>query len=296
VDGSGWLQFAAWAFTTGRGGAAQTHSTIFGYGINLFHGAGQAARALSDVKLKTRPFRVAHLPALYYRSSDVNETLVFVFFAYKAVEVEAYYEYAGVAPAGVARRLGKYFSRQRSHLAARVRALNRTVHATATSTATLRPEATDTPTPAPTATVTETPPPAPSSTATATAAPTSTPLPATATPSATLTPLPTATATATPIVLMVSATIEPGDHSPGKEALLDSQVTSNNQPVPGATIQAVFFFPGGAQSCQSRSDANGDASCGVSVPAVPKGSRVEVDVHAFAPGAQAMTQTFFNVD
>jgi hypothetical protein len=293
VDGSGWLQFASWGFKTGRGGAAQTHNTIFGYGINLFHGAGQAARALSDVKLKTRPFKVARLPALFYRSSDVNETLVFVFFAYKAVEVEVYYEYNGVAPAGIASQLRRFFGRQRSHLAARARTLSRTLRATTTPTATPLPTSTNTPEPASTATATETP----AAAATDTPQPTSTSPPAaTATSTATSTPLPTPALTATPLALMITASIENGTHSPGKPAVMDAQVTSNSQPISGVSVEAIFFFPSGGESCQTTSDANGTASCSVSIPNAPHGWRVEVDVHAFVAGSASTTTIFFSVD
>jgi hypothetical protein len=288
VDGLGWLQFGVWHFTTGRAGAAQTHSAIFGYGVNLFHGAGQASRAVSDVKLRTKPFRVAHLAARFYRSSDVKETLVFVFFAYKSIEVEAYYEYDGVAPAAAAQKIRKSFSRQRSHLAARARALSLTLQTTPTPTSTRVPSATSTATPVPTATA------VPVATATATTAATSTPeASATARPTATLTPTPGPTGTSTPVVLAVAAQIEAGKHTAGDLAIVDVHVTSGSQPVGGATVQAIFHFWSGEQSCQGTSDASGQASCSVTIPDDPSGTRVEVDVTADADGAHANAQAAF---
>ena len=72
LDGVGWLQFGTWSFHTGHGTSRETHRTIYGYGVNVFTGAGGATRALKDIKIPTAAYRVAHLPALRFLSTDAN--------------------------------------------------------------------------------------------------------------------------------------------------------------------------------------------------------------------------------
>lgn len=288
VDGDGWLQAAKWHFKTGRGAAKWDHLTIFGYAINVFRSARQAKHALQDVKIKTQPFRVAHLSALFYRSSDANETLVFHFFVYKSVEVEAYYEYKGSAPVSVAASLHHIFSRQSSHLARLAQKLSQRMGQapptpTATMTATPSPTATATPTLTPTAVSIATPtaPPLP----TATAPPTSTP-----SPSPTLAP--TATPTAAGMVVQASTTSP--SYAPGALATLNVKVSIGNEPVSGAKVIATFFFPGHTSTCSTTTDQTGSASCSLLVPSAPNGSQVYISIDvASSNGESASTSTTF---
>lgn len=198
IDGVGWLQAAVWHFSTGRGAATQKHQTIFGYGINIFKTAQAASRALNDVKIVRTSYTVAHLPAQRFISSDARETLDFVFFAYRDVEIEAYYEYTGVAPKSLAKKLHHLFSKQNSHLAHLARVYSRLMHQVPTATATLVPSPTATPmltATSPTNTPSPTPKPSATSSPTPTASPATTPA---ATATVTSTPTPAATNTATP--------------------------------------------------------------------------------------------------
>jgi hypothetical protein len=147
IDGDGWLQAGIWHFTTGRGATKWRHRTVFLYAINLFHNHQEATRAVADEKLRTHVSKLAHLPARLYRVSDVHQTLVFAFFAYREVEVEAYYEYRGVAPTSLAAAVRHKFSTQTSHLAHYARQLSALDHRKATPTP--RPTGTPLPTPVP---------------------------------------------------------------------------------------------------------------------------------------------------
>lgn len=292
LDGAGWLQFATWHFKTGRGGARETHSTVFGYGISVFRNAKSANRALADIRLKTNHFRVAHLPALRFQISDVHQTLVFSFFTYRSIEVEAYYEYSGVAPARVSRMLSHDFSRQRSHLAHLARVLTRRIQATATATAvptdTSTPTPTDTPTAVPPATATSVP------TATVTPLPTSTTQPpSTATPTSTATPSPTPSAV--PVTLTVTATMEQLRYAPGKMATIDVQVTANAAPLAGATVQGTFFYPDATRQCESITDALGNATCAAVVPSEPDGTHADVDITVYSGSQIATARATFMV-
>ncbi|HEX8919719.1 MAG TPA: hypothetical protein VF898_14545, partial [Chloroflexota bacterium] len=146
IDGVGWLQAASWKFQTGRGAATQEHRTIWGYGINVFSNARHAMAAEADRKLRTRSYRVAHLAAFLYQLGDVKQTLAVVFFTYRNVEVESYYEYYGVAPASMAKRLHHIFSRQNSHLAHETRLLVKAMQKGPTAIPTNTPTITPMPT------------------------------------------------------------------------------------------------------------------------------------------------------
>ncbi len=283
LDGAGWLQAALWHFKTGKGGAAQRHQTIYGYGINVFKNAKSARHALADVKIKTAQYRVAHLPALIFQSSDVRVTLVFVFFAYRNIEVEAYYEYRGVAPTRLAKRLRHIFSRQASHLAHFARKLSRRLRTTPT------PLPTDTPTDTPTAT----PSPTTTPTATSTATPTAKPRPtATARPS----PTPTPTPTSTPTGFVAQAMMTQPTYPPGAEAILKVAVTLNGQPVAGALIVAKFYYVASVATCQATTDATGIATCGETVPQLRDGTVVYVDIYVAGPNGESVeTSTTFTV-
>ncbi|HLJ67535.1 MAG TPA: hypothetical protein VKX16_09260 [Chloroflexota bacterium] len=278
VDGAGWLQFGMWHFSTGVGNTRQDHLTELGYAINVFRNARAAQRALADVKLPTQPYTVAHLRALRFFSSDARQTLVFVFFAYKSIEVEAYYEYPGVASAAVSQLLRHTFSRQGSHLAHVIRLLS----AGRLNTPTPRP--TDTPTTAPTATATSTPSPIPTPTATSTP----TPLPPTATPSPSATP--------TPAPLTVTAAMGSPSYQPGQTATVSIQVTQGGQPVAGTKVFVTFHFPTKPVGLTVVTDKNGNAQASTPVPTLPNGTQVQVEALAVGPnGEQATASTSFVV-
>jgi hypothetical protein len=286
LDGEGWLQAAVWQFTTGRGGARRQHRTVYLYGINVFRNRAAAGRALADVKLQTRATRVAHLPALIYHVSDVRRTLVFIFFAYREVEVETYLEYTGVAPATMAKELRHHLSTQSSHLAHAARRLSALLHQKppATATPSSTPAATDTPTAAATATASPSP--------SATAPPTATSVPtamATAAPTDTATPVPTATATSVPASLDVEAQPGSAAYSPGGPALITVQVRLGGKPVVGALVNVSFNFPGVPVPCGAATDTSGNASCSVTVPPLPDGLIVPVSVTVSAPAGQTAT-------
>src|SRR5206468_4078721 len=94
-----------------------------------------------------RVAKIAHLTFHLYQVSDVHQTLVFAFFAYREVEVEAYYEYKGVAPTSLAKTVRHKFSTQTSHLAHYARLLSALDHRK--PTATPRPSSTPVPTSTP---------------------------------------------------------------------------------------------------------------------------------------------------
>lgn len=276
LDGEGWLQGAVWHFKTGKGGATWHHLTKFGYAISVFRNAKLARGALKDIKLKTRRYRVAHLPALLFQSSDVKESLVFVFFVYHSIEVEAYYEYRGVAPARLAKRLRHIFSRQSSHLAHLARLLRQRRHqkvSQSPSTPTI--VLPNTATPVPTATVA-------ASQATATPRPTIPP---------TATPLPTATSTR----FIATATTDQPSYRPNAQAVVIVHVT-NGAPVVGATILATFYFPHSIATCSASTDSNGVARCSQPVPDLPNGATVLIDVQVQGRnGESASASTSFTV-
>lgn len=269
VDGEGWIQAGLWRFTTGRGATTRRHRTVFAYSINAYPGSRGAAATLKDVKLKTRPFRVAHVWTRLYRVSDVHGTLVFDFFTYGEVEVEAYYEYTGVAPTAIASRVRHLYSTQTSHLVTLARRYNAALHArpTATPTATASPTETPTPTSTSTPEATATATPTATPTATATARPTGTP---------TATPLPTPSPT--PAGLVVKLTPTAASYTYGDTAALSVVVTYNGAAVAGATVSGTFFFPAGQENCLERTDATGRAICGVPVPPNASGTRLQVPV------------------
>jgi hypothetical protein len=287
VDGAGWLQAAIWYFKTGKGGAAQIHQTLFGYGINVFKNARAARIALSDVKIKTTRYGLSNLSAWAYRSSDVRVTLVFVFFAYRSIEVEAYYEYRGVAPLRLSKRLRHAFSRQVSHLGHLARVLSSRMRQTPT------PAPTDTPTDTPTAT----PSPTIRPTASPTGTPTSTPIPtATQKPSPTPTPTSTPTPTATPTGLQAVASMMQPVYPPGGTAILNVAVTLNGQSVAHAQVVAKFSYPSQVVTCQTASDATGVATCSEIVPPLANGTVILVQVYVAAPdGESVQTSTTFTV-
>lgn len=253
IDGAGWVQAALWHFTTGKGGARRTHQTVFAYAINVYPSKKDAKAAVSNLKIKTKPYRVSKIYSRLYQSSDGRQTLVFLFFSYRGIEVESYYQYKGSAPAGIARSLRKLFFRQNRHLAAAARKLHRSINkpppppqSTATSPPTAAP--TDTPTPTETA--------APAATATATAIrPTATPYPS---PTPTSTPIP---------VLALSASATSPTFAPNTQATVTAQVTLGGSPVAGAQVSMTFEFPGAPAFCNTVTDASGDASCSTVVPA-----------------------------
>jgi len=287
LDGAGWLQAAVWHFKTGKGGAAQVHQTIFGYGINVFKNAKAARNALADVKIKTTRYGLSNLSAWAFRSSDVRVTLVFVFFTYRSIEVEAYYEYRGVAPVRLSKRLRHTFSRQVSHLGHLARVLSSRMRQMPTPSPTDTPTDTPTVTPLPTITPTASP----------TVTPTRTPIPPTTLkPSPTPTPTSTPTPTATPSGLTVVATTTQPAYPPGGTAVLNVTVMVNGRPVANAQVVAKFYYPSQVVTCQATSDAAGVASCTEIVPELANGTVVLVQVYVAAPdGESAQTSTTFTV-
>lgn len=272
IDGGGWIQAGLWHFTTGLGGASRVHQTIFAYGIHVFHSKRAAHRALLDIKLKTRPTRVAHLYALRYVSSDARQTLSFLFYTYHHILVEIYYEYWGAAPASTAASLHHMFSMQSSHLAALARWLDAAIHQPPTAT------------PVPTATRTPTVTTTPSPTETATSVPTTTPRPtSTSLPTAT----PTITPTATPVTLTVTGTLSSPTVPPGSTVTIHTHVAFGSQPVAGAVVDSTFYLPDSPRDCSAVTNASGDASCFIVVPQdTPKGTHVDVYVFAQSPDGQ----------
>ena len=275
IDGAGWLQFAVWHFRTGVGAARRKHNVSFGYGINVFHGSAAAKESLSDVKLRTKPTVVAHLKGRRYRSSDARATLLFVFLTYRKVEIEAYYEYSGVAPRAVQKRLRHAFGRQEHDLARLAHRLLRAPKPTATP----RPQQpTDTPTASPTEV----------------ASPTETPTPAvTDTP----TVMPTATETPTPVTYAIDLQVSmaASAYAPGQQATLVAHVTANGEPAAGAAVGAIFHFSPEGESCSTTTNTEGDATCSVPVPYAPD-QTVQVTVNAaWIHGAPVSATTSFEV-
>jgi hypothetical protein len=283
VDGLGWLQAAVWHFELGRGSARQSHLVTYGYAINVFPNGQQAWKAVRDVRLRVKWFRVAHIPATRYSASDAHVSLDFVFFAYGSVEVESYYEYMGAAPAKLARMLYQTYSRQDSHLAHLARLLNASLHAEPTATPT------DTPLPTPTATL------APVSTPTAvpTTIPADTPTP-TATPSPTSTPLPTATPT--PAGLILQPSMGQPAYAPGDNAIVNARITNNGDPVANSHIYVTVLFPGQSETCMATTDAAGLASCSVVVPTLARGLQVNVWIQAQTPAGGSLFNSTLSFD
>jgi hypothetical protein len=295
IDGDGWLQAAIWHFTTGRGATKWRHRTVFLYAMNLFHNHQEATGAVADEKIRAHATKIAHLPSLLYRVSDVHETLVFAFFAYREVEVEAYYEYKGVAPTSLAASIRHKFSTQTSHLAHFARRLSALIHQiptsapspTSTPLPTSTPAPTETPTVLTTATVPATLPPVPTSTATSipTAIPTSTPVP---------TPRPTATPT--PTGLIVQASPQSPTYSARDNATILVHALLNGQPPVGASVDISFFFPGDSANCVATVDASGNASCSDVVPVEHVGTTIQVNVEVAATtGEVATANTSFTI-
>lgn len=278
IDGSGWIQAGVWHFVTGKGGATRKHRTIFAYAIDLFHGKAAAHRALLDVKLKTRGTRVVHLYARRFTSSDGRQTLEFLFFTFREILVETYYEYDGTAPASISASLAHTFRRQAAHLASMARKLHRAIHTVPTATAI--PTATSTATPTPT----ETPEP------TVTVAPTGTATTVpTAVPTATVTP----TATATPIPgLTIQAQTDKPTYSTGSTVTLSIHASEGGEPTPGVILSATFFFPNAPTQCDRATNGSGDATCIAVVPqTTPHGTNVDVTINAQAPDGKTATTT-----
>jgi hypothetical protein len=277
IDGDGWVQAAVWHFTTGRGATTWHHRTIFLYAISVFHNHQEATHAVADEKIRAHPSKVAHLPSLSYGVSDVHQTLVFSFFAYREVEVEAYYQYKGVAPTSLAASIRHQFSTQTSHLAHFARRLSALDHQNPTSTAipTMTPVPTSTPTPTVTPT-TEAPP-------TVTPVPTDTPtlIP---TPGATSTPVPTPRPTATPAPagLVIQAAPQSPSYLVRDSATILVHAQLNGQPAVGALVDVSFFFPGNSANCAATIDASGNASCSVIVPVEHAGDTIQVNVQVTA--------------
>lgn len=283
VDGLGWLQAAVWHFELGRGSARQRHLVTYGYAINVFANGQQARKAMHDVRLRVKWFRVAHIPATRYTASDAHVSLEFVFFAYGSVEVESYYEYMGAAPVKVARMLHETYSSQDSHLAHLARLLNTSLHATPTVTPTV------TPLPSPTATLV----PISTPTTVPTVIPTDTPTP-TATPSPSSTPLPTATPK--PAGLVLQPSVGSPTYAPGDNAVVHALITNNGIPVADSHVYVTVLFPGESATCMATTDATGLASCSVVVPQLARGLQVNVWVQAQTPAGASLFNSTLSFD
>jgi hypothetical protein len=283
IDGDGWLQAAVWHFTTGQGATKWRHRTVFFYAVNIFHNHQAAARAVTDQKIHAHPSKIAHLPSLRYRVSDVHQTLVFAFFAYREIEIEAYYEYKGVAPTKLATSIRHQFGTQTSHLAHFARRLSTLDHQkpiptpapTRTPESTSTPSPTETPTIEPAATMTATPQP--------TVAPTDTPID-TPTANQTNTPVLTPPPTVTPVPtgLVVQAAPQSQSYLVRDSATILVHALLNGKPAQGASVDVSFFFPGNSANCVATIDSNGNASCSVAVPVVHAGDTIQVNVQVTA--------------
>jgi hypothetical protein len=289
IDGAGWVQAAVWHFSTGKGGARRTHQTIFAYAINVYSSKKRAQTAVKNVKIKTTPYRVSRIYCRLYQHIDGRETLVFLFFSFRSIEVESYYEYTGTAPAKVARSLRSLFNRQASHLAGVARKLHRSIVsppppplATATPEASATPTATDIP-PTATATVTAT---VPAATATATAVP----------PTPTTLPSPTPTATPVPL-LALTAWTSALSYAPGASAEVTVKVMLGASPVSGAQVSMTLESQSEPDECDAITDSSGSASCTFTVPPdTPDGSSLSVSITVHTPyGAVATTRVTFLV-
>jgi cell division septation protein DedD len=289
IDGAGWIQAGVWHFTTGKGGAKRQHATVFAYAVNVFPGRKGPKNAVANVKIKTKAHRVSKIYSRMFESSDGNETLVFLFFSYHAVEVESYYEYHGTAPMAIAKALRADFDRQANHLAAIARKLDKSIRTK--PTATRPPTNTALPTSTATATATNTP------TATLTPAPvtpTNTPtITPTATPvTPTNTPLPTATPTNTPIPqLTLTATTDKTTYAPGTPITVNVHVASGSQPVANAQVTITYNFPGQPAFCNRVTDASGNASCTVTIPSTTANGTYDITVSVRAPDDRAAEKT-----
>lgn len=282
VDGDGWLQAAVWHFTTGRGATRWRHRTIFLYAINVFHNGKQAQGAVADEKIGAHAARIGHLPCRWYQVSDVHGTLVVALFSYADVEVEAYYEYKGVAPAATAASIRHDFGTQTSHLAAFARRLHALNHRKPTPTPRPVLQSTATPVPADTATPT----------------PSASPIPAASdTPTAPVaTPTATSTATPAPPQLVIRATPANPSYAAGQTATILVNATLDGHPAVNALVNVSFFFPGNTAACAATVDESGNASCAVRVPIVAPGTIVQVNVRvSTTTGVQATADTSFTI-
>lgn len=275
IDGAGWVQAAVWHFMTGRGGARRTHQTVFAYAINVYHSKTQAQRAVSNVKIKTVPYRVHKIYSRLYQHSDGKETLVFLFFSCKSVEVEAYYEYRGTAPVSTATALRGLFNRQANHLAGAARKLNRSISNPPPPPATATPaiEATDTP-----AATAE---PATATPTVVAGTPTSTSVPPT------VTPVPSPTPTLTPVpALTITAQVSSSTYAPGSDVTVTAHVSLGDRPASGANVSMAFPFSESPAFCTTATDSSGTATCTVTIPAnTPSNSLVDVSITADMPGS-----------
>ncbi|GAC1465254.1 MAG: hypothetical protein PVSMB7_09340 [Chloroflexota bacterium] len=294
-DGLGWIQAALWWFHTGKGAAGQRHRTTFGYAISIFHDYRQARKAVHDTRIHLTPHRVAHLKGYLFESTDAVQSLRYLLFNYKNVEIEAYVEYRGSAPSRVTRLLRRILNRQTTHLAHIARTYAQLMREMPPQQATpsIVPMMDPTAIPQPTSHLT--PP-----TATPTSAPpTSTPLPTSAPP--TMTPLstpsaiPSATTAAVPAIVAVASTTS-ATYAPNTEATVQIQVTGNGRAISGARVAANFAFPGQSLSCAALTNQLGTASCSVLVPELPDGTQVPVSIQVVGPrGEQALARTSFTV-
>ncbi|MGH2441900.1 MAG: hypothetical protein ACRDFX_01905 [Chloroflexota bacterium] len=279
LDATGWLQFATWHFRTGSGHHAKSHTTVFGYALNVFASYRVARKAIADVKLHTHTMHVAHLLARRFVASNSRHTLIFTFYRFHSVEIEAYYEYSGVAPHSVATSLKHVYSRQLSHLAHLARVYEKNPPRPSPSpTSTLQPSPTPTaiPTPISTPVATNTSVPVPTATvaATPTPAPTSTASPV---PTATRAPTPTST----PVLLQVTASTQLNSQD---EVVLTAMVTENGHPTAGIDVSVSFPFPSHPENCSATSGTTGQAVCSVHLPPPSGRTTVHVTVQAIGPG------------
>jgi hypothetical protein len=285
IDGAGWVQAALWHFTTGKGGARRTHQTVFAYAINVYPSTEDARAAVSNLKIKTSRYRVSRIYSRLYQRSDGRQTLVFLFFSYRGIEVESYYEYKGTAPTSIARSLRALFFRQNRHLAAVARKLHKSINNPPPP-----PQSTATPEPVVTATAAATETPTPTLTAAPEATATATVVPPTVTPY----PSPTPTETPVPVLALTAAATSP-KFSPGTEATVAAHVTLGGSPVAGAQVSMTFEFVGAPVFCNAVTDASGSVTCSELVPAsTPDNMSVTVYVTARSPagGEVEATATF----
>lgn len=291
-NGVGWIQAALWHFSTGKAALRHRHTVVFAYALNIFPRASGAKRALGDLKLRTRPWRVAKWWIHLYRQGNVRHTLTYAAFSYSRTEVECYVEYTGRAPRHIRTLLQRDFTRQVSHLVHLVQVYHRAMVATSTPVPTATVTPSPTATPLPTNTPTAIPP-----TATPTTLPTATPamLP-------TATPLPVATATPVPPTpvpasfTLAASTSQPG-YRPGSLATIVAQVTKGGEPVEGAQIIANVYFVGHFEGCSGFTDVTGTVSCQVAVPdSAVDGSQVRVQVQAVKGNDNVQTWISFAIN
>jgi hypothetical protein len=85
-------------------------------------------------------------------------------------------------------------------------------------------------------------------------------------------------------------------YAPGAQAVVNVQVTLNGQPVAAAQVTVTYSFGKTTAKCTATTDASGAASCFVSVPNLPNGTQVLVQVQVAGPnGEAASTTTSFTV-